>query len=122
MTFQRLEDHVLHLLGRHPHKAFRGSAQREIVTLDLHVGDGVHRDGHALLGVGASNPERYRHYVEFEICDLLYHRPLDPAPAQEHSRALARAIRALPLPTTVDHGHLVGRHPDVETGDHPREQ
>ena len=47
VAFERLKDHFLDLVGRHSQEALGGRAQRRVVALDLHVGDGLHGNGHA---------------------------------------------------------------------------
>jgi len=58
VAFQCLKDDPLDLLVRHAQEALGRGTQREIIALDLDVGDSLHRDRHALQCVGALDFQR----------------------------------------------------------------
>jgi hypothetical protein len=71
VPFQRLEDHLLHLIVRHAEEPLRRRLERRVVAADLHVRDRLDRDRHSFQRVRPLDLERDRHHVQVEVLDFL---------------------------------------------------
>ncbi len=120
MSLQSLEDHALDLFRGHAEEALGRRAHGDVVARDLHVRDGLDRDRHALLGVGALDLQRDRDDVQGEIRHLLEHRDPQrraaPDDAETDLRAIALVVDDGVLAAVDDRDHR-GRNLDVVAGE-----
>ena len=102
VAFERLEDDLLDDVMCHAQEALGGRLERAVVAADLHVGDGLDRDGNALQRVGPLDLERDRHHVEMQVLDLLQERDPQGGAAAHHPVADDTAVRKLALASAED--------------------
>ena len=119
VPFERLEDHLLHLVVRHAEKPLGRRLQRRVVAADLDVGDRLDRHGHALQRVGPLDLERDRHHVEVQVLDFLEERNPERRAAAHHPVADDAAVGQLAL-AAAQHRHRVRRDLQVVAAEEPR--
>ena len=109
MAFQRLKDYFLDLVGWHTKKTLGRCSERGVVTLDLDVGDRLHRNRHALQRVCAFNFKWNRKYVERKIIHLFEQGKPESRSAVHHTVANRPSVRRFALAAAQD-GYSVRRH------------